>query len=207
MGKRGMGLARSQALIENLKRELNLSTSTTLKNAKLTVGAITGGTYGDGALGTEIAPQTFVQDVGGEIITTLLVDLTGLKSKSNAERVIGLGAGGDAYLMDYSATNNGILYRAELECLELPTAGSNVNLDIDIRSIDAEDKAYGNDSSSYRVILNSGGDMALGQTIEGLACVPNDGDYVYISTGAAESGDGTYTAGKIVIRLFGRKTF
>jgi hypothetical protein len=207
MGKRGPGLARTQALIENLKRELNLGTATTLKGAKLTVAAITGGTYGDGALGTEIAPQTFVQTVGPEVITTLLVDLTGLKTKSTAERVIGLGAGGDAYLMDYNTALHGIIYKAELECLELPTAASNVNLDIDIRAIDADDKSYNSDSSSYRVILNSGGDMAKGQTIESLSCVPNNGDYVYMSTGAAESGDTTYTAGKIVIRLYGRISF
>tara|TARA_R100000234_G_scaffold61137_1_gene36979 strand:+ start:311 stop:931 length:621 start_codon:yes stop_codon:yes gene_type:complete len=206
MGKRGPGLARAQALIENLKRELNLSTSTTLQNAKLTVAA-EAATYGAGAVSTEIAPQTFIQDVGGEIITTILVDLTGLKTKSTAQRVIGLASGGAAYLLEYKASTSGILYKAEMECLELPTGGGDVNLDIDIRAVDADDKEYNSNSSSYRVILNSGGDMAKGQTFESLSCVPNDSDYVYMSTGAAESGDDTYTAGKIVIRLFGRKTF
>ena len=206
MGKRGPGLARTQALIENLKRELNLGTATTLKGAKLTVAAESA-THGAGAISTEIAPQTFVQDLGGEIVTTILVDLTGLKTKATAQRVIGLGAGGDAYLLEYKAATNGILYRAELECLELPTAASDVNLDIDIRAIDASDKAYNSNASSYRVILNSGGDMAKGQTIESLSCVPNNGDYVYMSTGAAESDDATYTAGKIVIRLYGRVSF
>ena len=35
MGTKRVGLARTQALVEGLKRELNLSTETTLKNMKI----------------------------------------------------------------------------------------------------------------------------------------------------------------------------
>ena len=207
MGKRGPGLARLQPLIENLKREIKLTTATTLKGPAFTVSAAPA-TYGAGAVGTEIAPQTFIQNVGGEFITTILVDLTGLKTDEDAQKVIGLGAGGAAYLLQYNASTMGILYKAQLECLEIPTAAGSLNLDIDIRAINAADKEWDADASSYRVILNSGGDMAKGQTFEGLAVVPTDEDYVYMSTGAAEGGgDGQYTAGKIAIRLFGRASF
>ena len=54
-----------------------------------------------------------------------------------------------------------------------------------------------------------GGNIALGQTYQDLtAGVPNaDGDALYLCEGAASGGADTFTAGMLVVKLFGSKTF
>ena len=68
------------------------------------IAGVSGGTalynsYGAGALSTEVAPQYRRQVKGTEVITEILVDLTGLANKGDAANdVIGLAAGGAAYI-------------------------------------------------------------------------------------------------------------
>ena len=80
MGTKRVGLARTQALLENLKREIDLSNSTTLKGMNLTV-ANESATYGAGMVSTEIAPQTSIQTIGGDIVTISCVAWQPLRSR------------------------------------------------------------------------------------------------------------------------------
>ena len=210
MGSKRVGLARTQALIENLKRELNLGTATTLKGAKLTVAA-EAPTYGAGMVSTEIAPQTFIQDVGGEIVTTMLVDLTGLKKKSDVGDVIGLDGGGAAYLLQWNTTTHGIPYKIEMSCIEAPTAASNNLLDFDIIAVDEGNLAFDGDAAGGTnavLMFEAGGNTAKGTTIRDLTtgAVASD-QYLYLCDGATSSAADTFTAGKLVIRFYGRVSF
>tara|TARA_R110002074_G_scaffold15937_2_gene53898 strand:- start:238 stop:867 length:630 start_codon:yes stop_codon:yes gene_type:complete len=209
MGNKRVGLARTQALIENLKRELNLSTSTTLKNAALTVASTA--TYGAGAVSTEIAPQTFVQNIGGEIVTTILLDLTGLKKKNDVGDVIGLDGGGAAYLLQWNTTTHGIPYKIEMSCLELPACASNNLLDFDVIAVDESNLAYDGDAAGGTnpvAMFAAAGNTAKGTTIRNLTAgaVASD-QYLYLCDGATSTGADTFTAGKLVIRFYGRVTF
>ena len=207
MGTKRVGLARTQALLENLKREIDLSTSTILKNAQVTV-APEAATYGAGAISTEIAPSTFVQNVGGDIVTTIQVDLTGLKKKSDVGDVIGLDGVAGAYLLQYVATRQGILYKVEMSCIELPT-GTNVLKDFDLIANSSATLAYDGDATSGGTsIFAAGGNFALGTTIQNLAVSqPTNEHYIYLCEGATSSDAQVFTAGKLVIKLYGRASF
>ena len=208
MGTKRVGLARTQALLENLKREINLSNSTTLKGMNLTV-ANESATYGAGMVSTEIAPQTSIQTIGGDIVTTMLVDLTALGAKGDAAGdAIGLPAGGAAYLMRYVTATHGILYKVEVAMLELGVAGSGTIVnDFDVRTNSSAALAY-DGACGANIIFEGGGAMVKGQSIEDLTTTGGvNNEYVYLTEGATTASTGVYNAGKLVIKLFGRASF
>jgi hypothetical protein len=75
--------------------------------------------YGAGMISTEIVPQYTRAKIGRDIVTTVLVDLTGLANKSDDGDVIGLAAGGAGYFFKYVAAETGIIHKIEMSCLEL----------------------------------------------------------------------------------------
>jgi len=199
MGSKRIGLARTQALLENLKREINFADSK--------IGGQQA-TYGAGALSTEVAPVTRVANIGGEIVTTIQVDLTGLKSKSDVGDCIGLDGTDGAYLLQYSTTTHGILYKVSMSCIELPTAASNVLLDIDLITQSAADVAYDDDVSGGTAILTAGGNFALGTTLQNLVVgAPTTDHYLVLADGATHTAASVFTAGKFLIKLYGYPTF
>lgn len=164
---------------------------------------------GAGLLSTEVAPSVRVSQINDEVVTTIKLDLTGLDHSNALGDIVGLGAGGAATLLQYKVATHGILTRAEIHCIELPTASSNPLLDFDIISDDAgtlvEDQAP---STNNVTVLASAADVAKGKVIEDTALgVPTDEQYLYLCVGAAPGGAATHTAGKLVIKLFGHKSF
>ena len=87
MGSKRIGLARTQALIEALKRELNMS-GTTFSAATVTGKSQLLG--GSGAVsGSTTAPTTKITDLNGEFITTITMDLTHLSSSGDDGKIVG----------------------------------------------------------------------------------------------------------------------
>ena len=169
---------------------------------------VSGGTtestsYGAGMISTEIVPQYTRAKVGRDIITTVLIDLTGLANKNDVDDVIGLAAGGAAYFYKNVVAENGIIHKIEMTCLELPTASSNVGLDVDLVSNSAATRVYDNDGSGYTSVIAAGADMVLGDTLQNLDDHGAANDYYYLVTGATHTGDSTYTAGKLMIKFYG----
>lgn len=157
--------------------------------------------HGAGAIGTAFAPRIYRRTENNHIITSIHVDLTGLKVKGTDQNdVIGLGSGGAAYLARYSSTTWGILYLVEAICLEAP-AGSNTTTDIDIAFNSSASLAY--DGAAGSAELNFGG-MAV-------ACIYSvttpgsltDDDYLYLVEGDTAANEGTYTAGQFIFRFYG----
>ncbi len=164
-------------------------------------------THGAGAIGTEVAPTTRVSQINDEKITTITLDLTGLKKKSDIGDVIGLDGVNGAYLLQYKTATHGILYKAEISCLELPT-GTNVLKDFDLIAIASATLTFDGDASGGTSILASGGNIALGQTIRSLAVgSPTNEHYLYLAEGATSTDAQLFTAGKLVIRLYGHASF
>ena len=97
MGGKRVGLARTQALIENLRRELSVSNSTFKSGTleKFTVRGLADDSSGDGMQsGSVTAPVTRVQNINGEIITSITLDLenlsgSGVGGSTTHGRVIG----------------------------------------------------------------------------------------------------------------------
>jgi hypothetical protein len=173
---------------------------------------ISGGTsipysYGAGMVSTETTPKYYRELQGNTIVTTVLIDLTGLGNKNDVDDVIGLTAGGAAYFYKNVTTQNGVISKVEMTCLELPTASSNVGLDIDIVSSNNATRAYDFDLSGGTSILASGGDLALGNTIQSLTTNGASNDYYYLTTGGTHTGDSVYTAGKLMVKFYGHPSF
>tara|TARA_R110000796_G_scaffold179971_1_gene296535 strand:+ start:1733 stop:2713 length:981 start_codon:yes stop_codon:yes gene_type:complete len=326
MGKRGPGLARTQALLENLKREINLGTTTTLKNMKLTASELATGAaratitvadYDDivndetitlvdaegfsnvftfktgddvvtgnligiasdssnantatsiaaaindasastqieptitatasgvtvlleqgqrGAAGNQtndasgvtdvsvtnftggegygpgfynssygsVEPSAYIQTIGGQIITTIEIDLTGLKSNTTADRLIGRDGTKGAYMWEYLESESGVVYKIEMSCLELPTASSNVGLDIDLYSSTDAEAEYDDTAGTKKV---NAGTWAKGTTVVQLTPALTDKDFLVLYNGATHTAASIYTGGKYVIKLFGHADF
>ena len=171
------------------------------------VGTTKSTSYGAGALSTEHAPRIYQYQERGVIISKCLIDLTGLANKNDVDDVIGLAAGGAAYIFKNVTSECGIIFKIEMTCLELPTASSNVGLDVDLLANSSATAAYDGDGSGFTSVIAAGADMVLGDTLRSDADHGAANDYYYLSTGATHTGDSTYTAGKLMITFYGHKAY
>lgn len=184
--------------------------STTFKKVyDLTEGALTSSAnvltaeHGAGAIGTGIAPATYRYTLGnGDIVTEIQLDLTGLACKGDAANdVIGLAAGGTAYIGRYVTATCGIVYRAEVLCLETPGEGTaTITTDIDIAGNASALLEY--DGAAGAAELNLGG-LAAGNSyvVDTPGLTAND--YLYLVEGDTAATTGEYDAGQIIVRLYG----
>ena len=222
MGNRRMGLGRMEALLEAVDRDLNLVNST-LTNCTITTSAtatftgnvsaltrntgdiaVSGTTYGVGAIGTSAfgAPELYRFTENGIICTTIKVDITGLANVGTAANdVIGLAAGGAAYIYRNVVADNGILFRAEVACLELPGEGTaTITTDIDFSFNSSAVLAY--DGAAGAGAINMGTSVA-GTMVDDIALSLTANDYMYIVEADTAGTTGVYNAGQYVIRLYG----
>lgn len=153
--------------------------------------------HGAGAIGTAVAPRTYRWVDRGVIITQTKIDLTGLASVATANDVIGLSAGGAAYIGRNVEATNGIIYKVEFACLETPTGGDNdVNVVANASAVLAYDGAGG---TTY---LSNSGDLLKGQTIENLLPALTEGDYFYLTAGTGDTA-AAYTGGMYLLTTYG----
>lgn len=151
-----------------------------------------------GAIGTGVAPVTKRWQENGTIITETKIDLTGLASVATANDVIGLAAGGVAYIGKNDVAKNGIIYKAELICLEVP-AGAGADTDINVVANASATLEYdGAGGTTYGV---DGGAQAAGQVVEDLVQGLTANHYFYLTAGTGSAG--TYTAGQLIFRTYG----
>jgi len=140
-----------------------------------------------------------VQKIGTVYKTTILVDLTGLNCGGTAGDIIGDDGTGAAHLGQITAARNGTIFAGTVTCLEVPATG---DPDIDLYSATeatgVEDTAI--TALTETQLLNSG-DHTLGK-VGILTAFPAAGEYLYLVCGVATAG--TYTAGKLLIELYGK---
>ena len=91
MGSRRIGLARTQALLENLKRELSMGGTTFVAaNVEGSANASTALTPGSGLQsGSITAPKVRVANLNGQIVTTIQLDLQNLSGSTDPATIIG----------------------------------------------------------------------------------------------------------------------
>jgi hypothetical protein len=179
-------------------------TTTGANNASLgtaaTIFNVTPNAHGSGIANAAI--NTFVNKVGGDIVTTILIDLHGgLASGGAANDIIGTdGGAANAYIAELTSAVNGIPYKLEFICLEVPTGGDpDINLNCSATATDAENAAV----TSGTELFNNG-DLTLGLHNEadaGATLAALSKKYLYLTTGDAT--EAAYTAGKIVIKIHG----
>ena len=159
-------------------------------------------THGPGAIGTGtiLAPRTYIRTENGAIITTIKIDLTGLKSMNTANDIIGLDTVGPpaSYLLKYVVATHGIVHRIEMHCIELPAGGDN---DINLVAGSAADEGH-DDAVTGAVVLVNGGDWVAGKTVVQEAQAITANYYLYLTAGTGDL-DVVYTAGQFIIVLYG----
>ena len=150
-----------------------------------------------GVIGTAATPETSRRTENGTIITETKIDLTGLASINTANDVIGLAAGGVAYIGRNVVATNGIIYKAELICLETPAGGDDdVNVVVNASGTLEYNGAAG---TTYGV---NGGDGAAGQVVANLVQGLTANHYFYLTAGTGDTA-AAYTAGMYIFRTYG----
>ncbi len=153
---------------------------------------------GAGVVGDAETYATGIQEVGGIVITRILIDLTGLDSSGTAGDIIGDLAGGAAHIGQITTAKNGTLVGGTMQCLEVPTAG---DPDVDIWAANEAtgifDDAIAGLTGEAQLINT--GDWTL--ETDTMTSLPAADQYLYLTTGATD--DATYTAGKFLITLYG----
>ena len=160
-------------------------------------GVVVAAEHGAGAIGTYVAPETSRYVQNGTIITEIKFDMTGLICRATNDTVIGL-ASGAAYIGQNNTTNNGIIYKMELACLEVPATGDD---DINVVANSSAALAYGGTGGTTYGI--NGGNAAAGQTVANLVQGLTANHYYYLTAGTGDKTNQTYTAGQFILRTYG----
>jgi hypothetical protein len=188
-----------KALVLNASKGISTITSATITT--LTTSAIAqtaiAATHGPGVIGTGVAPTTYRRTENGIIITEIKVDLEGLASVATANDVIGLAAGGNAYLAQYTTAAFGIIFKIEQICVETPAGGDN---DVNIVANSSGTLAYdGAGGATYGV---NAGDAVAGQVLQNLVQGLTANHYFYLTAGTGDTA-AAYTAGQFIFRFHG----
>ena len=154
--------------------------------------------HGAGAIGTGAVPATYRWVENGVIITRIKIDLQGLTCGGSADDVIGLAAATPpAYIGRNVVATNGIIFKVEMACIEVPAGG---NADVNFVTGSAATDVYDAAVTGASVKLNSG-TLAAGTTIQSLVPAITANHYYYLTCGASTAA--AYTAGQLIITTYG----
>jgi hypothetical protein len=152
--------------------------------------------HGAGAIGTAAVPATYRWSENGVIITQTKIDLTGLAASATANDVIGLAAGGNAFIGRNVVATNGVIFKVEFSCIETPVGG-----DLDVNAVANSSGTLAYDGAGGTTYLSDSGTLTAGQTIENLVPALTANHYFYLTGGSTTTG--TYTAGQYVLTTWG----
>jgi len=179
------------------------ATVTTLTATGAVLKGATATEHGAGAVATSFAPVTRRSTSNGVITTKIHFDLTGLGGKGGAANdVLGLPAGGNAFIGRNVVGTNGVIYRAELACIELAAAASgSATVDIDVATNTSGTIAYDGAGGTAK-LFNTGG-MVAGQELSNITPAITANDFFYLVEADTAATDGVYSGGQFVLTLYG----
>jgi hypothetical protein len=148
--------------------------------------------------GTGTVYRSSVIREGGIIKTTILIDLTGLRSTANGD-IIGVnGTSNVCHIGQITAARNGTILAGRMTCFETPAGGDpDINVHSATEGTGVEDGAI---ADLTETLLVNSGDLSTG-TVVTFTGVPAADEFLYLTLGATTDAD--YTAGKLLIELFG----
>jgi hypothetical protein len=156
-------------------------------------------TMGSGISAGAQSYEHVVIKIGSVYYAQILLDLTGLDSGGTADDIIGTADTANCHLGQIRAGTHGTIFAGRLSCLETAATGDD---DWDLYS--ATEAAGTQDaaiSGLTETQLINGGDHT-NATSQGLTALPSANQYLYLTGGTGDC-DATYTAGKILIELWG----
>tara|TARA_R100000697_G_scaffold40378_1_gene52603 strand:+ start:656 stop:1279 length:624 start_codon:yes stop_codon:yes gene_type:complete len=148
--------------------------------------------------GTGTIYRSSVQRLGGVITTTILIDLTGLRSTASGD-IIGVdGTSNPCHIGQITAAQNGTIIAGSMECFEAPLTGDpDINVFSATEGTGTEDSPI---SGLTETQLVDAGDATLGSNVI-FTALPAADEFLYLTLGSTT--EGTYTAGKLIITLIG----
>ena len=148
--------------------------------------------------GTGTIYRSSVIREGGIIKTSILIDLTGLRSTASGD-IIGVdGTSNVCHIGQITAARNGTILAGRMTCFEAPAGGDeDINVHSATEGTGVEDGAI---SSLTETLLVNAGDATLGSVVI-FTAVPAADEFLYLTLGDTTNAD--YTAGKLLIELFG----
>ena len=148
--------------------------------------------------GTGTIYRSSVIREGGIIKTSILIDLTGLRSTANGD-IIGVdGTSNVCHIGQITAARNGTILAGRMTCFEAPAGGDpDINVHSATEGTGVEDGAI---SDLTETLLVNAGDATLGSVVI-FTAVPAADEFLYLTLGDTTNAD--YTAGKLLIELFG----
>lgn len=188
-GQEAVQAAMLANMAETLPNGVNVGRTTLATDAGA---GITGGT------GTLWKPSVTTE--GTLIVTRIMVDLTGLASSTTDLDIIGVGASA-AHIGQITAAVNGTIIGGTMQCLEAPAGGvTTVDLYSATEGTGVFDAGIG--TLTETIVLTSSGAWTLGLSQGLVADSIAANSYLYLCGGAAGTA-ATYTAGRLLITLYG----
>jgi len=160
-------------------------------------------TPGSGITGTAADYAANVTVAGDLIKTEIFIDLTGLNS-SAADDIIGKQATANCHIGQITSALSGTIFAGTFQSLETPTGGEpDIDLYAATEATGTEDAAI--TGLTETKLLDLGADLAAGNlgTPFALSAFPAANQYLYL-VGSGGGTDDTYTAGKLLITLYGK---
>ena len=170
----------------------------------------------EGGGGTGAVLDSFVGELNNEIVTTIRLDIHGLNCATGQSKVIGnASAAANAFITQLDAAVNGVIYKAEMGCVEMPGSGGTVLTDIDLVVSTAALNAQADASAAanFKAFIAPGGNYTPGVQVRSTVGASLDSDvggsgyFLYIVNGAGGTSTGEYNAGQFIIKLYGAKPF
>jgi hypothetical protein len=172
----------------------------------ITVAQLFGTYFDDMTEGTGISGATNeicehqVSRIGGLYKTEIVIDLTSLNSGGTAGDIIGKADTANCHIGQITAAKNGTIFAGRMYCLETPATGDD---DIDLysatESTGTEDTAI---AALTETQLCDSGNLTTASRIP-LTTFPAADEYLYLVCQTGDA-DATYTAGILVIELWGK---
>ena len=177
---------------------------------------LAGAGVSEGGGGTGAVLDSFVGELNNEIVTTIRLDIHGLNCATGQSKVIGnASAAANAFITQLDAAVNGVIYKAEMGCVEMPNSAGTVLTDIDlVVSTDAlAAQADASAAANFKAFIAPGGNYVPGVQVRSTVGASLDSDvggsgyFLYIVNGAGGTSTGEYNAGQFIIKLYGAKPF
>lgn len=155
---------------------------------------------GSGIIGTGTIYRSAVYRFGDMAKTEIIMDLTGLSNGGAAGDIIGGNDAANCHIGRIDPRYSGSVFMAKMTCLEVPAGG---DPDIDVY---AANEGTGVENAAItgltETALVDSGDLTLG-SVEVFTSFPTSGQYLYLVNGAGATVFGAFTAGKVLIELWG----
>lgn len=155
---------------------------------------------GSGIDGIAETYKAGVLRMGPIVYTSIFIDLTGLNS-SAAGDIIGDDAAANCHIGQITTARNGTLMGGRMSCLETPAGGEpDIDLYSATEATGTEDAAI--TGLTETALLDAAADWTGLLAPKGLTALPAANEYLYL-VGSGAGTDATYTAGKLLIELWG----